>query len=405
MTKMRMDHHLLILLYTGCVIFITTKAVPACPWSCSCTGDLVECGGITSWTGMQFPPTTRSVRINGGILPYIGPNTSWNQTRHIKFVGCKIGVIKPLTFSNIPELKTLEFRASIVKRILPCGLSAINSASSISFEASMIDEIQAGGISNIAGLRNLTFFASSISTIASFGFQNVQADKVSFNDVQIDLVQPAAFTDLHDLDSFTWSQVFAKSTEAGAFYRVTDIKSVEISGFYPALKHHTLMELREATPANHQSFQFHSSRVSCDCRSAPLLAYVQQNPEAAQASVVCSMSNRRLRDVGPEEACPGHGTDSYCAEISLSSPACLAPASTDSFLVTVCPTEARPGHTDFGTTITGEGPRGTNTSSNYREGTKSRQEQNRLFNAGDKKLTHVLLIVFLFLLPAVFQRT
>ncbi|KAK3775837.1 hypothetical protein RRG08_041550 [Elysia crispata] len=341
--------HLLLLFSLA---WVSSLVVPSssvlCPFLCTCNGDNVVCAGITSLSGLLFPESTRKIHIIGASLHLIGPSVFGNQTEHVTFQACKIGDIQPLAFSNLHNLKTLTFQASRIDRILPCGIHSISNAESISFASSEVKEIKAGGLSDITGVTNLTISSSYITTVESFGFHIVQAEVISIEDSSVDLIKTAAFSDVYDVKSLVLSGISLISIEAGAFYRIRDLKSVQISGFFRGLRHNSLMELREATPGDHEGFRFHTSRVACNCASAPLLDYVQQNPTAADRSVICSVIDRPLRAVKPEKLCPGYSRETYCTNVTLTPPTCsLAVTNTSSPIINtsyterICPTKSK----------------------------------------------------------------
>ncbi|RUS88809.1 hypothetical protein EGW08_003439 [Elysia chlorotica] len=321
------------------------SASASCPFMCTCSGDTAQCGGISSLTGLVLPESIRRVIISGGALPLIKPGAFGNKTEHVQFNGCKIGDIQPHAFSNLQNLKTLEFHGSSIDRILPCGIHAISNAESIGFFGSGIREIQAGGISDIASLGNLTVSSSIITTVGSFGFDFVQTEILAITYCSVDFIKTAAFSNIYDVKSFILSGISSKSIEAGAFYRVKNFESVVINGNFRGLQHNTLMELREATPGNHNGFQFENSIIACDCHSAPLLDYVQNNPTSIDGQVLCSITSRPIQNVKIQEICPGYRRETYCTQVTLTPPTCSSVVGNTSSLAayeeTICPTKPR----------------------------------------------------------------
>ena len=290
----------------------------------------------------MLPPSAVQVKIVGGSLPVVSQNVFGNKTEHIKFDSCVIGDIQPLAFSDLPNMKTLAFASSEINRISPCGISSITDAESITFSNSRIQNIKPGAFHDIKGLTNITFSSSIIDNLESFGFHNVQAELISFNDAQISKIQSAAFSELHDVGSFVLSRISLILVEAGAFYSIRDIHSVQISGNFRGLHHKTLMELREATPGDHKDFSFENALVACDCRSAPLLEYIQKDPAACDESVRCAISLKSMRSVKPEEACPDYHMETFCVNVTLTPPSCPPPATqiaSTAYQEVICPTK------------------------------------------------------------------
>ncbi|GFO14547.1 leucine-rich repeat and immunoglobulin domain-containing nogo receptor-interacting protein [Plakobranchus ocellatus] len=331
------------------ILYIVHQVNARCGSLCQCNGREAVCGGINSLTDLKLSDSVVEVHIKGGAFPVVGPNSFGDQVEIIKFIGCKIGEIQSEAFSNLHNLQKLLFKASVISRIMPCGFSSLDNVLDIAFSTVSINDVKKGAFNNITGLESLNISQSEIINLQSLAFHNIEAKSISFSDTSLENIETAAFSKLYNVESFALHYVDVQSMASGAFHNISNFTKVQIkmSGFQK-LHHKTLMELREATPRNHEGFHFEDSIIACECSSAPLLEYIQRNPTSVSESVKCSLPSKSIAEVTPENVCRGYQRQKYCHKINLSPPTCLTAVISSQILQveTICPTRLQADRSD-----------------------------------------------------------
>lgn len=203
--------------------------------------------------------------------------------------------IASYAFVNLPFLESIEFTSVIIQVIKPCSLCKIKGPAVIEFKESQIDRLESGAISHMAGLQKINISYTIIENMDAHAFFNIHVREFEMFDVEITNMKTSSFSSIFNVEIFKFDMVYIHSVQAGAFKSINNIKKVIIDrSTFGNMSCNAIMELREATPGNHETFVFTSSKfLKCSCLSLPMLEYARSNGYIMPDSISCASEGQR----------------------------------------------------------------------------------------------------------------
>ncbi|CAL1530075.1 unnamed protein product [Lymnaea stagnalis] len=264
-----------------------------CDHGCKCVLETAQCQftNFKNVTGF-FPNVIVNIKISSFKLNDLGPIKFGNSTETISFHNGEVSTLTPLAFRGLRSVRLIEFLGANIQTIQSDAFSDIASHASINFIDCIIGIIGPEAFHHLRGLREIRFEHSLISVISSFAFRDIQAHSFNITDTEITNLQNFSLHSLYDLEVFEFNNLVVDIVSSSAFENLRNISRVKLTNcHFKTLPCLVLKGLREATPGNHDTFQFTKSQIDCDCSVAAFMEYIRAHPNSVADTVECSRGN------------------------------------------------------------------------------------------------------------------
>ncbi|KAM7394699.1 hypothetical protein PAMP_021485 [Pampus punctatissimus] len=260
------------------VLLVGLRGADACPASCSCLGNTVDCHGLGIYSvPKNIPRGTERLDLNGNNLT----------------------VITKTDFSGLKHLRVLHLMEN------------------------QISNVERGAFDELKELERLRLNKNRLSQLPELLFQKNEAlSRLDLSENGIQAIPRRAFRGATDLKNLQLDKNHISCIEEGAFRALRSLEVLTLNNnnisSIPVSSFNHMPKLR--------TFRLHSNSLRCDCHLAWLSPWLRQRPSLGlytQCSSPPPLRGLNLAELRKSDfACSGHGGSAFVQPCSLASGSC-----------------------------------------------------------------------------------